>query len=188
LYDYILGIQEKVEPPYLIPMFISASLVLRNSPLIMNDDELTDIASMHHRLAKLPSELDSQEPWLEESTALIKKYSGKEEKLMRRGIEIKALQDRLWNEDTNNNRRRSRAPVPRRDSLLSSVKKFLFIRHRWTTVSVVVLGTAFLLQAKYGRHFYNFGAVKAAIFEYAPERLKNVLGQMFPNDGTPGDD
>lgn len=66
-------------------------LLLRNSKSIIEDDSLDDIASMHHRLAKLPSELESLEPWLVDSLKLMKKYRGQENKLLGRGVEIKGM-------------------------------------------------------------------------------------------------
>lgn len=148
-------------------------LVLRSSKSIMEDDSLNDIASMHHRLSKLPSELDSLEPWLIDSVKLMKKYKGQENKLLKRGVEIKAMQNRLWNED-NHNRPKHR-PHSTNNGVIASVSKFLFVQHRWATLSLVILGTAFLLQNKYGRSAYKFGTLKSIVQGYAPERFKNML-------------
>ncbi|CAL8069265.1 unnamed protein product [Orchesella dallaii] len=173
LYDYMLGSQKSTNPPHLIPIFVSAALVLRNSRQILQDKSLTDIASMHQALAKLPSELKSLEPWLEESTELMREYRGKETSLMIRGRKIKDLQHNLWNDETNNNQRR-RAPV-RRDNLLIYTSRLLFVRHRWTTISLLVMMTAYFLQSRYRRPIFQIELIRNAVDNYAPTPMRRFL-------------
>lgn len=176
----MLGSQEQLSEPFLIPIFVSAMLILRNSKLVKEDDSLNDIASMHHRLTKLSSELETLEPWLEDSVKLMKKYQGQETKLLNRGVEIKALQNRLWNEDNNNRPIRRPVPAP---GVISSVSKFLFVRHRWATASLVILGVAFLMQSKYGRSVYKLRTLKSIVQGYAPQRFQNVLKYWLVDEG-----
>lgn len=174
LYDYILGSQVRVAPPHLIPIFVSAALVLRNSRQIMQDGTLTDIASMHQALSKLPSELTSLEPWLDESTNLMRKYTGQEDTLVERGMAIKEMQQNLWNDESNNNQRR-RVPVRRDTNLLVYMSRLLFVRHRWTTVSLVMMVAAYVLQGRYRRPFFQVELLRNAVDNYAPTPMRRFL-------------
>lgn len=158
LYDFILGCTTEIYPACLIPIFISTSLVLRNGEQIfqrtVNENEL---AIMHHTLSLLPSELSNLEPWLEDSLLLMRKYKGRETQLMKRGKEIRDYQNQLWSEETSNNNRYSRRDrrVNRDDdgngnrSIIMRIGRFIFVKHRWYTVALIVLGTAYLVQTKY---------------------------------------
>ncbi|CAG7727001.1 unnamed protein product [Allacma fusca] len=145
LSDFILGCGDQLNPSYLIPVFLSAALVLRNSDEIKENVTDTDIATMHHTLAQLPLHETSLEPWLKDSLKLIKKYAGKEKQLMARAIKIKDYMNELWNEEPVRRRR----PVNRNGSVIATVGRFVFIRHRWLTLAIVVLGAAFFAQ-RYG--------------------------------------
>lgn len=162
-----------VEPPHLIPIFVSAALVLRSSKQILQDNTLTDIASMHQALSKLPSELKSLEPWLDESTELMRRFKGQENFLVQRGRKIKDLQQDLWNDESNNNRRRR--PPARPDNLLMYASRLLFVRHRWTTLSILVLMTAYFLQSRYRRPIFQIELLRNAVDNYAPRPMRRFL-------------
>ena len=154
LYDFILGCTTEIYPSCLIPIFISTSLVLRNSAHIMEKTKDEDeLALMHQALSFLPSEQETLEPWLQDSLLLMRKYVGRESQLMKRGKEIKAYQLQLWNQESPARRRvrsRGRGGNGANDSFIMRVGKFIFIRHKWYTIALIVLGTAYLIQAKYG--------------------------------------
>ncbi len=163
-----------VDPPHLIPIFISAALVLRSATKILQDNDLIDIATMHQALSKLPSELTSLEPWLKESTQLMRKYKGREFALVQRGKKIKEFQNNLWNDDSNNNNR-SRVPARRRDNLFIYMSRIIFVRHRWTTLSLVVMLTAYFFQSRYRRPLFQVEFLRSAVDSYAPAPMRRFL-------------
>jgi hypothetical protein len=166
---------DEVNPPYLIPIFISAALVLRNSSVIKSLRDI-DIATMHQALSRLPAQQDSLEPWLKDSLKLMKAYKGRESELMRRGVEVKHLQNQLWNEDSNNNTRRSRrANRGGNNGVLASVGRFIFVTHRWYTVAIAVLGAAYFIHSKYGNGFEVGPQLKASLEKYLPDCFKSVI-------------
>ena len=164
-----------MNPPCLIPVFISAALVLRNSKFLKEVRD-TDIATMHQALAHLPAHEDSMEDWLKSSLRLMKAYKGREGPLMTRAVEVKNLQNQLWNEDSNNNRRRSRRQNRENEGVIASVGRFIFVKYRWYTVAVVALGAAFLIQSKYGNgDFTQFeSGFKSAVEKYVPDCFKSL--------------
>jgi len=167
MYDFVLGCIDQVDPPYLIPIFISASLVLRSAEKIKAIRE-TDIATMHHALATLPSQQDSLEPWLQHSLKLMKSYKGREPQLVGRAVHIKELQNKLWDSDNNSNRRSASANS---GGVVASIGRFIFVKKRWYTVALVVLGVAYFLQSRYGSNVQP--VVASAIEKYVPDYVKN---------------
>jgi len=93
---------------------------------------------------------------------------------MRRAVEVKDLQNELWNEDSNNNRRRSRRPNRENNGILASIGRFIFVKHRWYTVAIVVLGAAYFIQSKYGMNFQLEGGFKSSVEKYVPDCFKSV--------------
>lgn len=174
MYDFVFGCLDQINPSYLVPIFISAALVLRNSVKLKAIRE-TDLATMHHALATLPSQLESLEPWLKDSLKLMRKYKGKEMKLIGRAAHIKELQNQLWDADNNANRVSSSSA--NRGGVVITIGRFIFVKHRWYTLALALLGTAYLLQSKYGPN------PPAAIFEmikrYVPDYIyENVVGEL----------
>lgn len=147
--------------------------MLRNSRQIMQDTSLTDIATMHQALAKLPSELDSLEPWLSESSQLMAEFSGKEGHLVARGKKIKQMQEDMWNDDGNNNRRR--VPARRNGNIFIYVSRLIFVDHRWTTLSMVVLLTALYFQSRLRRPFFQIELLRNTVDNYAPAPVRRFL-------------
>ena len=168
----MLGNQKTVDPPYLIPIFVSAALVLRNSKKILQDGTLTDIASMHQALSKLPSELKSLEPWLEESTELMQRYKGREDSLVHKARKIKEMQQDLWNDESNNNQRRRPA---RTGNLFIYTSRLLFVRYRWTTISLLVLLTSYFLHTRYQRSIFQLEFFRSTVDNYAPTKLRSLF-------------
>jgi hypothetical protein len=154
LYDFILGCTTEIYPSCLIPIFTSTSLVLRNSAHILDKTiEEDELAVMHQALSFLPSDQITLEPWLQDSLTLMRKYVTKESQLLKRAKEIKAYQLELWNQESPARRRmrpNGRHGPGANESFVMKVGRFIFIRHKWYTIALIVLGTAYLIQAKYG--------------------------------------
>lgn len=127
---------------------------------------------MHQALSKLPSELNSMESWLEESTELMLRYRGQEDLLIRTGRKIKEMQQNLWNDESNNNDRRR---IPRRDNLFVYTSRLLFVQYRWTTMSLIVMLAAWFLQTRYRRSVFQVELFRNVIDNYTPNSMRRFL-------------
>lgn len=158
-----------MDPPCLVPVFVSAALILRNSQRIFRETERScDIASMHHALSTLPHDLESLEILLSESSDLINKYKQEYPKLIKRGVQIMDYQNKLWDTDDDHVRRRRR-PNP---GWLRITSNFVFVRHRWATMSIVIFGAAYLIQSRYypeTNYDKAFNTIKAAFKAILPK-------------------